>query len=78
VATGPAPHGWRSGRKRKNRDSRRDGADNQHQEVEMEYLLIIAAIVLPLIVARCIGDMGLEDEADHDVWRALGGGDEHE
>lgn len=43
----------------------------------LEYLLIIAAIVLPLIaaivlpliVARCIGDMGLEDEADHDVWR---------
>jgi len=44
----------------------------------LEYLLIIAVIVLPLIVARCIGDMGLEDEADHDVWRALGGGDEHE
>ena len=44
----------------------------------MEYLLIIAAIVLPLLVAQCIGAMGAEDDADHDVWRALGGGDEHE
>ena len=44
----------------------------------LEYLLIIAAIVLPLIVARCIGDMGIDDEADNDVWRARGGGDEHE
>jgi len=33
---------------------------------------------LPLIVARCIGDMGIDDEADNDVWRARGGGDEHE
>ena len=44
----------------------------------IEWFLFLATLVLPLIVARCIGDMGLEDESDHDVWRALGGGDEHE
>lgn len=42
----------------------------------MEYLLFIAAIVLPLVVARCIGDMGDQECDDHDVWRAMGGGDD--
>lgn len=37
----------------------------------MEYLAIIAAIVLPILVARCIATMGSEDSADHDVWRRL-------
>ena len=37
----------------------------------MEYVLLIAAIVLPLLVARCIATMGSEDSADHDVWRRM-------
>jgi len=32
----------------------------------MEYLLFIAAIVLPLVVARCIGDMGDPRIAGHE------------
>ena len=37
----------------------------------MEYLAIIAAIVLPILVAPCIATMGSEDSADNDVWRRL-------
>ena len=43
-----------------------------HQEEEMiEWFLFLATLVLPLLVARCISDMGSEDSADHDVWRRM-------
>ena len=34
-------------------------------------VLFLATLVLPLLVARCISDMGSEDSADHDVWRRM-------
>lgn len=37
----------------------------------IEWFLFLATLVLPLLVARCISDMGSEDSADHDVWRRM-------
>ena len=42
----------------------------------IEWFLFVMAVAFTLLVAQCIGAMGAEEEADHDVWRALGGGDE--
>ena len=39
-------------------------------------LVAALAVVVPLLIGQCIGAMGAEEEADHDAWRALGGGDE--
>lgn len=44
----------------------------------IEWFLFVMVVALTLLVAQCIGAMGEEDDADSDVWRALGGGDEHE
>ena len=44
----------------------------------LEYVLLVLSVPAALLVAQCIGAMGEEDDADSDVWRALGGGDEHE
>jgi len=42
----------------------------------LEYVLLVLSVPAALLVAQCIGAMSEEDHADHDVWRALGGGDE--
>ena len=42
----------------------------------LEYVLLVLSVPAALLIAQCIGAMGAEEEEDHDVWRALGGGDE--
>ena len=42
----------------------------------LEYVFFFFFFPAALLIAQCIGAMSAEEEADHDVWRALGGGDE--
>ena len=42
----------------------------------LEYVFLVLSVPAALLVAHCIGAMRAEEEADHDAWRALGGGDE--
>ncbi len=44
----------------------------------LEYVFLVLSVPAALLIAQCIGAMSDEDQSDHDVWRALGGGDEHE
>ena len=44
----------------------------------LEYVFLVLSVPAALLIAQCIGAMSAEDQADHDVWRALSGGDEHE
>ena len=44
----------------------------------LEYVFLVLSVPAALLIAQCIGAMSAEEEADHDVWRDLGGGDEHE
>ena len=44
----------------------------------LEYVFLVLSVPAALLIAQCIGAMSAEEEADHDAWRALGGGDEHE
>ena len=44
----------------------------------LEYVFLVLSVPAALLIAQCIGAMSDEDQADHDVWRDLGGGDEHE
>jgi hypothetical protein len=44
----------------------------------LEYVFLVLSVPAALLVAQCIGAMSEEDQADHDVWRALGGGDVEE
>ena len=37
----------------------------------LEYVFLVLSVPAALLVAQCIGAMGEEDSADHDVWRRL-------
>ena len=75
--SGPAPHGWRSGNRRKNRDSRRDGALQPAGGIDMglvDCILVAAlAVVVPLLIGQCIGAMGENLKQADDAWT---GGDD--